>query len=74
MIVDVNVSLARWPFRRVPCDEPPRLVETLSAAEFRRLGPARWTVCSIAIWAARMPAWRTSAADMVPVCWCLLGP
>lgn len=29
MIVDVNVNLSRWPFRRVPCDEPSRLVETL---------------------------------------------
>jgi predicted TIM-barrel fold metal-dependent hydrolase len=29
MIVDVNVSLSRWPFRRVPCDEPSRLVEKL---------------------------------------------
>jgi predicted TIM-barrel fold metal-dependent hydrolase len=29
VIVDVNVSLGRWPFRRVPCDEPPRLVEAL---------------------------------------------
>ncbi len=29
MIVDVNVSLSRWPFRRLPCDETPRLVERL---------------------------------------------
>jgi predicted TIM-barrel fold metal-dependent hydrolase len=29
MIVDVNVSLSRWPFRRVPCDETPRLVAKL---------------------------------------------
>lgn len=29
MIIDVNVNLSRWPFRRVPCDEPPRLVEKL---------------------------------------------
>jgi uncharacterized protein len=29
VIVDVNVSLARWPFRRLPCDEPPQLVESL---------------------------------------------
>jgi hypothetical protein len=29
MIVDVNVSLSRWPFRRLPCDETPRLVEKL---------------------------------------------
>lgn len=29
MIVDVNVYLSRWPFRRVPCDERPRLVERL---------------------------------------------
>jgi uncharacterized protein len=29
VIVDVNVSLSRWPFRRLPCDEPSRLVESL---------------------------------------------
>lgn len=31
MIIDVNVSLSRWPFRRLPCDELPRLVEKLRA-------------------------------------------
>jgi predicted TIM-barrel fold metal-dependent hydrolase len=29
MIVDVNVSLSRWPMRRLPCDEPAKLVERL---------------------------------------------
>ena len=29
MIVDVNVNLSRWPFRRLPHDETPRLVEKL---------------------------------------------
>ncbi len=29
MLVDVNVNLSRWPWRRVPCDEPARLVEAL---------------------------------------------
>lgn len=28
MIVDTNANLSRWPFRRTPCDELPRLVET----------------------------------------------
>jgi uncharacterized protein len=28
-IIDVNVSLGQWPTRRVPCDEPRRLVEKL---------------------------------------------
>ena len=27
--VDVNVSLFRWPFRRLPCDETPKLVNKL---------------------------------------------
>jgi len=31
MIVDVNVNLSRWPFRRLPCDELPGLVEKLRA-------------------------------------------
>lgn len=31
MITDVNVDLSRWPFRRLPCDELPRLVERLDA-------------------------------------------
>lgn len=31
MIVDVNVHLSRWPFRRLPCDELPKLVENLQA-------------------------------------------
>lgn len=29
MLIDVNVNLSRWPWRRVPCDEPARLVEAL---------------------------------------------
>ena len=29
MIIDVNASLSRWPLRRTPCDELPRLVESL---------------------------------------------
>ena len=29
MIIDVNVSLSRWPFRRLPCDELTRLIEKL---------------------------------------------
>jgi hypothetical protein len=32
MIVDVHVSLSRWPFRRLPCDETPRLVAKLKKA------------------------------------------
>lgn len=28
MIIDVNANLSRWPFRRTPCDETARLVET----------------------------------------------
>ena len=29
MIVDVNANLSRWPLRRTPCDELPRLVDSL---------------------------------------------
>ena len=29
MIVDVNVNLSRWPFRRLPCDEIPKLLARL---------------------------------------------
>jgi predicted TIM-barrel fold metal-dependent hydrolase len=29
MIIDVNVSLSRWPFRRLPCDELPKLTKKL---------------------------------------------
>ena len=29
MIVDVNVYLSRWPFRRLPCDEIPKLLARL---------------------------------------------
>lgn len=29
MIIDVNVNLSRWPFRRLFCDELPRLIEKL---------------------------------------------
>ncbi len=29
MIIDVNVYLSRWPLRRLPCDELPKLVERL---------------------------------------------
>jgi len=31
MIIDVNVHLDRWPFRRLPCDEPPALLEKLKS-------------------------------------------
>jgi hypothetical protein len=31
VIVDVNANLSRWPFRRTPCDELPRLVEKLQS-------------------------------------------
>ena len=31
MIVDVNVYLSRWPFRRLACDELPKLIEKLQA-------------------------------------------
>jgi predicted TIM-barrel fold metal-dependent hydrolase len=27
VIIDVNANLSRWPFRRTPCDELPRLIE-----------------------------------------------
>ena len=30
-MIDVNANLSRWPFRRTPCDELPRLVEKLAA-------------------------------------------
>ncbi|HPA19354.1 MAG TPA: amidohydrolase family protein [Verrucomicrobiae bacterium] len=29
MIVDVNANMERWPFRRTPCDELPRLVDRM---------------------------------------------
>ena len=29
MIVDVNVNLSRWPFRRLPHDDTPALVQKL---------------------------------------------
>ena len=32
MIIDVNVNISRWPFRRTPCDELPRLRQKLAAA------------------------------------------
>jgi predicted TIM-barrel fold metal-dependent hydrolase len=31
MIRDVNVNLSRWPFRRLPCDELPKLIAKLRA-------------------------------------------
>ena len=31
MIVDSNVHLSRWPFRRLPCDELPKLIEKLQS-------------------------------------------
>jgi predicted TIM-barrel fold metal-dependent hydrolase len=31
-VIDVNVHLSRWPFRRVPDDDPPALVQRLRAA------------------------------------------
>jgi len=29
MIIDVNASLSRWPFRRLPCDEMPKFLDRL---------------------------------------------
>lgn len=42
MIVDVNVNLERWPFRRTPCDELPGMIDRL-----RRHGIARAWVGSL---------------------------
>jgi uncharacterized protein len=42
MIVDVNANLSRWPFRRTPCDQVPRLVES-----FRRHGVGQAWVGSL---------------------------
>ena len=36
MIVDVNVHLSRWPFRRLPHDVTPKLVEKLRAGGIRQ--------------------------------------
>jgi predicted TIM-barrel fold metal-dependent hydrolase len=36
MIIDTNVYLDRWPFRRLPCDETPRLLEKLVAHGVRQ--------------------------------------
>lgn len=36
MTVDVNVSLSRWPFRRLPDDDTPRLVRKLKSADVRQ--------------------------------------
>ncbi|NUQ63612.1 MAG: amidohydrolase family protein [Pirellulales bacterium] len=33
MITDVNVNLSRWPFRRTPCDELPKLIERLKRCD-----------------------------------------
>ena len=33
MIIDVNVNLSRWPFRRLPCDEVPKLLNRLKKCE-----------------------------------------
>ncbi|MEX0725887.1 MAG: amidohydrolase family protein, partial [Planctomycetaceae bacterium] len=33
MIVDVNVNVSRWPFRRLPFDDTPALVERLSQSD-----------------------------------------
>lgn len=42
MIVDVNVSLSRWPFRRMPCDETSRLVAKLKSAGVTRAWTASY--------------------------------
>lgn len=42
MIVDVNANLSRWPFRRTPCDELPRLVE-----KYRKHGVGQAWVASL---------------------------
>ena len=36
MIIDVNVNLSRWPFRRLPCDETPKLVAKLRGNQVRQ--------------------------------------
>ena len=42
MIVDVNANISRWPLRRTPCDELPRLI-----ASFRRHGVGQAWVGSL---------------------------
>ncbi len=36
MIVDTNVNLSRWPFRRTPCDETSALIERLKRSGITR--------------------------------------
>lgn len=35
-MIDVNVNISRWPFRRTPCDELPQLRQKLAAAGVRQ--------------------------------------
>ena len=35
-MIDVNVNLSRWPFRRLPCDEPTKLVDKLKTCGIKQ--------------------------------------
>ncbi len=48
MIVDTNVYLSRWPFRRLPGDEPADLVAKLRSRNVTQAGPAALMGCCIA--------------------------
>jgi uncharacterized protein len=61
MIVDVNASLSRWPFRRTPCDQVPRWSSRFASTASGRPGSAAWMGCSTATWAASISGWPRSA-------------
>ena len=61
MMIDVNVSVDRWPFRRLPGDEPSQLVDQLQRAASHRPGSAASTACSTRIWPRSMHVWPTRA-------------
>lgn len=50
--IDANAYLGRWPFRRTPCDETPRLLERRTGMASPRPGWARWKACFTATWTA----------------------
>ncbi len=72
-LIDVNVYLSRWPFRRYPYDEAPALVSSLRQHGVVQAWRGRSMPCCTKTWLGPTAAWPKTAAVTPPDGWCPWG-